>query len=142
MQETYAEGVLDGKSKSQAARDAGTTPAAVERFNTSAAVQAHLAQQRAAIQDATMLKRVDILDGILEAIERAKLMAEPATEIKGWVEISKILGFQEPEVKRKQLSTNATMLQDRLLHMSTADLLELAAGNMAPLEGEFRVETD
>lgn len=100
-----------------------------------------LATARAQMQDISTITRIDVLNGIMEGIDMAKLNAEPATIVKGWVEISKILGYDQPEQKRKVLSTNANMLQDRLLHMSTADLLELAAGNMAPIEGEAsRVE--
>jgi hypothetical protein len=104
-------------------------------------VQHALAAARTQMRDISTITRIDVLNGIMEGIDMAKLNAEPATIVKGWVEISKILGYDQPEQKRKVLSTNANMLQDRLLHMSTADLLELAAGNMAPIEGEaLRVE--
>lgn len=95
-----------------------------------------LAVARAEMHDISTITRIDVLNGIMEGIDMAKMVAEPASIIKGWVEISKILGYDQPEQKRTVLSTNASMLQERLLRMSTSELLELAAGNMAPIEGE------
>lgn len=106
-----------------------------------AQVQKALAEARSEITTVTTLTRMDVIDGIMEGINMAKMMAEPATMIKGWVEVGRILGLDAPDPRKKALSTNADMLQTKLLNMTTAELLELAAGNMPPIEGEAqRVE--
>ena len=104
-----------------------------------ASVKEALAEARSEMQDLTKLRRLDIVEGIMDGISMAKLAAEPATVIRGWVEIAKILGLDQQERTQRQLSTNAQTLQNQLMNMSTADLLEMAAANMPqPIEGEAK----
>ena len=124
-QEKFVDDVMTGKTT---ARHGPTA--------TAPRVQAALATARDEMQQISTITRIDVLDGIMGGIEMAKMMSEPASVIKGWVEISKILGYDQPEQRKQQLSTNAAMLKDRLMHMSTADLLELAAKGMPAIEGE------
>lgn len=100
-------------------------------------VAAALVAEQARYAEAAGVKRKDVIDGIREAIERAKLAGEPMTEISGWREIAKICGHYAPEVKKVELSTDAQKLLKRFEDMSDNDLLELAAG--ATIEGECKV---
>lgn len=99
-------------------------------------VKLALAEARGEIQAVSTLTRMDVIDGIMEGITMAKQCSEPATVIKGWVEVGRILGLDTPDPRKKALSTNADMLKNQLLNMSTAELLEMAAGNMPAIEGE------
>ena len=77
-QEAYVEAILDGKSKAEAALSAGyshgQSSSAAER---SALVQNALAERREELSSATQITRVGVLNGILEAIEMARLQGEP-----------------------------------------------------------------
>ncbi len=132
QQETYVNGVMEGKSKNKAAVAAGypnsTAPDRSEK------VKLEIAEARAKISDLTTLKRLDVIEGIMESISCARMMSDPAGIRQGWVEIGKILGVYAPEVKQ----VNLTMGQERLLSkfqvMSTEDLLAIATGRV--IDGE------
>jgi hypothetical protein len=103
-----------------------------------------LAREQALYLQASSVKRKDVIDGIVEAIERAKLKGEPMTEIAGWREIAKICGHYAPEVKKVQLSVSAQKLQSQYEEMSDEDLLELASADGATrlIEGECALVKD
>ncbi len=124
QQEHLVDGLLSGKSKSQAARDAG--------FSTSVpagsrAVQSVLDEARAALASATNIRKQDVVNGVLEAIDRARAGGEPATEIKGWTEIAKMLGYYAPEVKKIQLSLDQGRMKSKFEALSDEELMEIAS---------------
>ena len=132
QQEKYVDGVMTGKSKNKSAKDAGyPNSTAPDRSET---VKHEIAAARAQISDLTTLKRLDVIEGIMESISCARMMSDPAGMRQGWVEIGKILGVYAPEVKQ----VNLTMGQERLLSkfqaMSTEDLLAIATGRV--IDGE------
>jgi phage terminase small subunit len=130
-QAAFVESILDGKTAAQAGRDAGYAPRGSARLATNQLVQDEIKTGQSELQKTTLITRAQVVDGILEAIERAKIQSEPATEIKGWVEIAKMHGYDKPDdAQRRELSAKAKDLQTRLMNMSTQDLLEMAAGNM------------
>lgn len=115
----------------------GQTTAGHSSTGRSEKVREILAEARTELRTVSTITRLDVLDGIMEGITAAKQMSEPASIIKGWVEISKILGYDTPEVRKTALSESAAHLQNKLLNMTTAQLLEIAAGNLNPaVEGE------
>jgi hypothetical protein len=94
-----------------------------------------LARARENLVDIVQIKRVDIVNGILDSIEDAKLMADPATQIRGWAEIGKLLGHYEPQVIKHEISMSQGKLQMKMESMSDEELLAIAEG--ATFEGEF-----
>ncbi len=72
------------------------------------------------------LAREDALQGFLDAIDAAKVQANPTAQIAGWREIGKMLGFYAPERQRVELSTDGAAEWRRLEAMSDAQLLALA----------------
>ena len=84
------------------------------------------------------LKRQDIIDGIVSAIEQAKLLADPSVQIQGWKELGKLCGFYAPEVKRVELSIGAGRLKSKFEQMTDAELLEMMSGESQTLDGECR----
>lgn len=124
-QSVYVDNILEGKSKADAARAAQyptTNTAAVDR---SKAVQEALANARAKLEDVTTLRRVDVLEGIMDGIQMARILGEPATMISGWKEIAKIMGYYAPETKRIELSTDQANVQKKLEMLSDSELLEM-----------------
>lgn len=125
-QEVFVDGVLSGLSDRAAAAAAGnsngTQMASVTR------VQEEIARARQQIEDVTLLRRVDIIDGILNGIHQAQLIGDPANIIKGWVEIGKILGHYAPEVKHVVLTDGQARLRTKYEALSDEELLAIAEG--------------
>lgn len=128
----FVNAVMEGKSRHQAAVAAGYPNST--GFDRSTAVKEEIARARAEVSDLTTLKRLDVIEGIMDGVQIARLQADAGNVIKGWTEIAKILGHYAPEVKQ----VNLTIGQERLLHkfqaLSTEDLLAIAEG--AVIDGE------
>lgn len=140
-QEAFVEGVLDGKSKGQAALDAGySSPSASSTIAKSEAVQVALAERREELSSATQITRAGVLNGILDAIEMARLMADPTAMLTGYRDISKMMGYNAPEVKKVEISDTSDRLHRRMQSLSDEDLLKIINGeaDMDVIEGEAR----
>lgn len=74
---------------------------------------------------ATHLKKKDVIQGIKDAIDMAKLMSEPQSMISGWREIGKLLGYYEPKKVDLTVSVNGTIQVERMNKMTDAELLEI-----------------
>lgn len=140
-QEAFVEGVLDGKSRGQAALDAGySSPTASSTIAKSEAVQKALSERREELSSATQITRVGVLNGILDAIEMARLMADPTAMLTGYRDISKMMGYNAPEVKKVEISDTSDRLHRRMQSLSDEDLLKIINGeaDMDVIEGEAR----
>lgn len=123
QQSTYVDGRLVGKSKNKAAKDAGyLQPQCPEK---SALVKFEIAQAREKLTDLTTIKRLDVIDGIMDAIACARMQGDAGNMIKGWSEVAKILGHYAPEVKTVNISMNQQRLRSKYEAMSTEELLRL-----------------
>jgi hypothetical protein len=98
-------------------------------------VQEELARARAQIEDATLLRRVDTINGILDGIQMAKLMGDSGNVIKGWVEIGKILGHYAPEVRKIEFTGSQARIRSQLEALSDEELLAIHEGAQV-VEGE------
>ncbi len=137
-QKKYVEGRLDGKSKREAALQAGYTEASVTTITAerSEDVKKALAEARSELSDATQIKRADVVEMFQEAYKMSKKMAEPSSMVAAAREIGRMLGFYEPETIKLEMTDNQKTLQNKLMTMSTEQLLELAAKNTL-IEGEY-----
>ena len=135
MQKDYADAKMLGETNAEALRIAGYAPTNVDIEKRSAEVAAYLAEARKGIVDATTLTRLDVIQGILNAIEMARTMSEPATMIAGYEKLAKIMGFNQPEVKKLDITINGARVRHKMEMMSDAELLQIAEG--ATIEGEF-----
>ena len=84
------------------------------------------------------ISRKRVLDGFLEAIEQAKMLAEPMTQIAGWRELAKMCGYYAPEVKTLNVNVTSQRLLTQLETLSDKDLLELIEQDAEVIEGEAR----
>ena len=84
------------------------------------------------------MSRKRVLDGFLEAIEQAKMLAEPMTQIAGWRELAKMCGYYAPEVKTLNVNVSSQRLLTQLETLSDKDLLELIEQDAEVIEGEAR----
>jgi len=78
-------------------------------------------------QDNQMSRR-RVMDGMLEAIEMAKLMAEPATMIQGWKTIGQLCGYFAPVQHQVKVDVTGNVIIDKLNSMSDAELLKIISG--------------
>jgi hypothetical protein len=99
-------------------------------------VQHMLAQARGDIEDLTTIKRLDVLQMFLEAIDMARTLSDPANMVNGADKIAKMLGYYAPETKRIELTNNQNVLSSKFRQMSDADLLEIAAGRGSIIDVE------
>lgn len=134
--EAFANAILEGASESDAARAAGYHPSTAKNVMRQEDVQQHLASARQEIADTTTIRRLDVLNVFLDAIEMARTLADPANMINGADKVAKMMGYYAPETKRIELSMDQKVLDSKLKQLSDAELMELAAGNARVIEGE------
>lgn len=142
QQEEYVEGVLDGKAKSHAALDAGYSHGSQShRLDRNELVQTALAERREELSSATQITRAGVLNGILDAIEMARVMADPMAMLAGYRDISKMMGYNAPEVKKVEVTSSQGRLRHKMQSLSDEDLLRLAEGGEIDdvIDGEARV---
>lgn len=125
-QETFVDAVMAGLSDSAAAAAAGNTNGT--QMANVPRIQEEIARARQQIEDTTLLRRVDIINGILSGIQQAQLIGDPANIIKGWVEIGKILGHYAPEIKHVILTDGQARLRTKYEALSDEELLAIAEG--------------
>lgn len=138
-QRAFVEGVVRaGKSKRQAAHDAGySSPrSAVQRLETSTAVQKALETEHKAHEEALNMTRKRVVDGLIEAVDMARVKADPLSMVAGWREVAKICGYYEPVKHQVEVSVNGQVLLNQITSMSDADLLKLA-DEASVIDGEF-----
>ena len=94
------------------------------------------AKYEAEWQETRQMTREKVMDGMLESIEMAKLMAEPSSMIAGWREIGKICGFYAPVEHKVKVDVTGNILVDKLNSMSDAELLKIISqGPVAMIGG-------
>lgn len=126
-QRQFALFVSEGKSAQLAAKLAGyesavTMPQKLIRNPHVVNAIQHL-QKR--YESSIVASRKQVLEGFLEAIEQAKLMSEPATQIAGWREIGRMCGYYAPEVKELNVNVTAKRVIGQLETLSDEALLEM-----------------
>lgn len=140
MQADLVDATLQGKDRAAACAAAGYAQPFMNQNQPfkSESVQVALRQAREELSSAAQITRADVIDGFMEAINVARLAADPASMIKGWSETAKVLGLYAPEVKKIEMSMSQQRLQSKFESMSDADLMEIIEGR-APLtlEGEI-----
>jgi phage terminase small subunit len=97
--------------------------------------------RRKLLREEARITRDDVIDGFMEAIRQAKLLGDPSTQIAGWREIGKMLGYYEPERRVIQLSDRREEALAQLQAADTEQLLRLV-GPDGVIEAEFDVVTD
>lgn len=74
------------------------------------------------------LTRQDVLAGILEAIEMARVTADPAAMLAGYRDLARMCGFNEPEVDRVEVRPSASAVVARFVAMTDDELAALVSG--------------
>lgn len=134
-QDAFVNGLLDGKSKSKAAANAGYASSAAGALAIqSQDVQEALIRARAELTDVLQVRRVDMIEVIVDAISMARLQGDPANMINGAREISKMLGFYEPEKKVIELTGSQEQIKKKYEQLSDEELLAIIEGEAKRVE--------
>ena len=81
------------------------------------------------------ISRKDVLAGFVHAVRQADTMAEPLTQIQGWKEIGKMLGYYAPEKHEHEHKGQIEHMHKQVEDMSTEELEEYVGGET--IDGEF-----
>lgn len=102
-------------------------------------VKKAIAVEREEYAKASGLTRKKVIDGFIEAIDMARIKADPIAMISGWREIGKMCGFYEPQKVDMTVSVSGQVLLKRLQTLSDEELLKMVESDPSVLEGEFEV---
>lgn len=135
-QKLFADLVMEGHSESAAARASGYHPANARNVMRQEEVQGYLAEARREVGDLTTMKRLDVLNVFMEAIDMARTLADPCQMINGADKIAKMMGYYAPETLKLEIEGNTKALSAKFKGLSDAELYEIAAGRATVIEGE------
>ena len=71
------------------------------------------------------MDRKQVMEGLKEAIDMARLMSEPMAMIAGWREVGKMCGYYAPVETKIKVDITGNVTMTRLTQMTDAELLEL-----------------
>lgn len=93
----------------------------------------HLQQARTLlkqqIRGEVNISKEDVVFGIREAIDRAKIINEPSTEIMGWDRIAKLLGYDAPQKIDLSVTATIEVLKNNVRSMDDRLLAEMVGAN-------------
>ncbi len=125
--------VLNG-SGAEAARRAGyserTARAIACELLTKPDAQEAVRSAQARTAAAFDVTRQGVIAGILEAIEMARMMADPAAMLAGYRDLARMCGFNGPEVHRVVVNPGASAVLARLAAMPDEELAALVSGGV------------
>jgi len=133
-----AEYCLD-QNGTQAAIRAGYAPAsaysAAHRLLKKDEIRAAVAERQALVAEELEVTRQEVMRGLLDAVEIARLQADPAALVKAWSELARMCGYYAPVKQQVDVSVSAKRMVDQFEVMSDAELLRLAEQG-APVAAE------
>ena len=131
--------VRDKMNKSAAARIAGYADVsdAVYALNNNARVQHAIALEQEEFARVSAMTKKKVIDGFLEAIDMARIQADPTPMIQGWTQIAKMCGYFEPTKHKIEVSVDGNVVIQKLQQMDDGELLRLAEGDSDVIEAEF-----
>jgi hypothetical protein len=135
LQAKFVEAKLEGLNDSAAGLKAGaTSPSGGNSLAKSTTVRQQLETARRWLTDTTQIKRLDVIEGVIDGIEMARMQGDSGNVIRGWTEVAKILGHYAPEVKRVELSIGQARMRSKFEALSDEELLALS--ETPAIEGE------
>lgn len=136
QRKVFADVLMETGNKSKAARAAGYHPSNADNVMRGEDVQQYLQDARGQIEDVSTLRRVDVLNIFMEAIDMARTLADPAQMINGADKVAKMMGYYAPETLKLEVEQNSKALSNKFRALSDAELYEIAAGRAKVIDGE------
>lgn len=124
-----------GATRADSAIIAGISkhPQATADLEKTKAVQSMLGKELAAARKSAGTTKENVIELIMEAISLARLIEDPACMIMGARELSKMLGYNAPEVKKVTHDLGAETLK-ALENLSDAELMKISKGRVIDAE--------
>jgi phage terminase small subunit len=82
-------------------------------------------EEKLAYERASDMNRKKVMDGLIEAIDLARMCAEPSSMIAGWREVAKICGYYAPVEVKQTVTHEGEIIHKRLNQLSDAELLRM-----------------
>ena len=89
-------------------------------------VQRYIDRLRKQTEHQHRVTRDDVIQGLLDARERAEMLSEPATEIRAWEAIAKMQGLNAPERHVYELPPETKKMIHTLQNMDDKQVAEIA----------------
>lgn len=106
----------------------------------SSASQPHVIEARRLARNAMSgqleITREDVINGMRDAISRARILDEPMTEIVGWEKIAKLLGFEPTKRVDINLTASIDATSSHVRRLPDAELIRLAGAD-GIIDAEF-----
>ncbi len=122
--------VLEAESVATAARKAGVSSSTALNRLRSENVREKLRVAREEIESAVTVRRLDVLNIFLEAIDMARMISDPSQMINGADKIAKMMGYYEPEEVKVDVNINYEGALRKIRELSDVELIELAEGRV------------
>lgn len=135
-QQAFADAIVTGHTQTDAARAAGYHPSTASNVMRQEEIQLLVNEARSELRSVSSIKRLDVLDIFIEAIDMARTLADPAQMINGAREVGRMMGFYEPETIKHVLTTDQAALSNKIKALSDDELLEMASGRAKLIQGE------
>lgn len=104
------------------------------------AAKPHLQQARELLRREVrgnlMVTKDDVTFGIKEAIERARILGEPMTEIAGWDRLIKLHGLDAPQKIDVNITATMAVLKTHVQNLSDTELANLVGADRV-IDGDF-----
>lgn len=141
MKRKYLEGIYMGMGKLAAARFAGSSSPSsyVGIMNDDPWIQGEIEIYREKQREDMEMSREKVQAIVLDAIDMAKLTADPTAMIRGAQELNKMCGYYAPEKKEVTVEGSLRRIQTEFEHMSEVELLEAIGQEQDAIEGEFEL---
>jgi phage terminase small subunit len=138
-QHAFVQARLKGLNCVQAAQAAGYATPNVQGYQmeSNPTIMAALKRERERAERVSDMSKKRVMDGMLHAIDQAKLLADPTAQISGWREIAKMCGYYEPKKVQLEVSVSAKRMFSQFETLSDAELLKLAETEIIDVDGVF-----
>jgi len=114
-----------GMTHPEAAAYAGMTVNSVRALMQKDEVKRYIADIQQAQAKKLNVSREQVLQGMLNAIDHAVLLGEPATELRGWEALAKLQGYNAPERHIHEIPEDTKRYLDTVKEMRDEELYEL-----------------
>lgn len=83
------------------------------------------AKYAAAYEETAQMDRKQVMEGLKEAIDMAKLMADPTAMIQGWKTIGQMCGYFAPVEHKVKVDVSGNIVLDKMNSLTDAELLKI-----------------
>lgn len=118
-----------GMNYREAGEYSGLTQGTVSNLMQKPKVKEYVAQIQRTQARKLNVSRERVMEGILDAISDAKMLGEPASQIRGWEQIAKMQGYYAPERRVLELPEEAQEFINAMQSLDSSEVARLAGQN-------------